>query len=417
MVAGQCRRYIGLFTGSFEVTAQGLRPHHATPTKQWLMSQLQACISGVVIEPGTHFAAFDFLLLVVAVTNTQACQLEAGKRVAQLTAKVPALLLHIDIRHCTMFFIMVMAVGMLVGQQPVAIVLLRVGRAEITALANETGAQGEAVSVVVEAFLPVRRTGNLVLVGLTLGALGTHRKITAAGGNAKYTGAFIGDAVGTQLQLAFIAFLRYVGRHLAVNDIDHASNGSAAIQQGRRPFQHFDSFGQQRLADHRMIRADGRGVEQLHAVAQHLHPRPIEATNDRPRDTGTETAGVHARQALQRFPQRRLSAHHQLLPFHDGHRHRHLMALLAKTAGADDHGIKFDRISGPGSRNHSQADSPGKGVTFQFHVILQGNDNCLARQPCKAAENLSCYIVTFKYFKQEPLLPHAGVWKSSEQVA
>ena len=52
------------------------------------------------------------------------------------------------------------AIGVLVGQQPVAVVLLTVGGADVATLADEAGAQVEAVGVVVGAFLLVRRAGD-----------------------------------------------------------------------------------------------------------------------------------------------------------------------------------------------------------------------------------------------------------------
>jgi len=72
------------------------------------------------------------------------------------------------------------AIGVLVGQQPVTVVLLTVGSADVAALADEAGAQVEAVGVVVGAFLLVWRTGDFIGVGLALGALGADGEVAAA---------------------------------------------------------------------------------------------------------------------------------------------------------------------------------------------------------------------------------------------
>src|SRR5690606_28955278 len=112
------------------------------------------------------------------------------------------------------------AVGMFMGQQPVAIVLLGIGCAEVTALTDETGTEGEGICVVIGADLLVRRAGDLVFVGLALHAFSTHGKVAAARCKTKQACAFVGGTVGTQLQFTLIALLGYPSRHLAV---DHRS--------------------------------------------------------------------------------------------------------------------------------------------------------------------------------------------------
>ncbi len=89
-----------------------------------------------------------------------------------------------------------MAIGVLMGQQPVAIVLLTVGGADVTALADEAGAEIEAVGVVVGTFLLVRRTGDFIRVGLAFGALGADSEVAAASSDTEHPGTFVGDAVG-----------------------------------------------------------------------------------------------------------------------------------------------------------------------------------------------------------------------------
>ncbi len=136
------------------------------------------------------------------------------------------------------------AIGVLMGQQPVAIVLLTVGGADVTALADEAGTQIEAVGVVVGAFLLVRRTGDFIRVGLALGAFGAHGEVAAASGDAEHPCPFVGDAVGTQLQLAFVALLRHAGGDLLVDHVDHAADGAATVEQGCRPLEDLDALGQ-----------------------------------------------------------------------------------------------------------------------------------------------------------------------------
>ena len=90
VVAGQRLRHVGLLAEGFEVATQGLCPEHAAPAEQRLMGQLQAGIGGVVVEASAHFPAFDLLVLVIAVADTQPCQFKARQRIAQLAAQIPA---------------------------------------------------------------------------------------------------------------------------------------------------------------------------------------------------------------------------------------------------------------------------------------------------------------------------------------
>ncbi len=214
VVAGQRLRHVGLLAEGFEVATQGLCPEHAAPAEQRLMGQLQAGIGGVVVEASAHFPAFDLLVLVIAVADTQPCQFKARQRIAQLAAQIPALLPHVDVGHAAVFVVVIMvvvivivaaampiaavgvAIGVLVGQQPVAVVLLTVGGADVAPLADEAGAQVEAVGVVVGAFLLVRRAGDFIGVGLTLGTLGADGEVAAAGSDTEHPGTFVGDAVG-----------------------------------------------------------------------------------------------------------------------------------------------------------------------------------------------------------------------------
>ena len=215
VVAGQRLRHVGLLAEGFEVATQRLRADHTAPAEQWLMGQLQACVGGIVVEAGAHFPAFDFLVLIVAVADAQPRKLESRQRIAQLAAQIPALLAHVDIRHAAMFVMIMLvvivviimatavpvaavgvAIGVLMGQQPVTVVLLTVGSADVAALADDAGAQVEAVGVVVGTFLLVRRTGDFIGVGLALGALGADGEVAAAGSDTEHPCPFIGDAVG-----------------------------------------------------------------------------------------------------------------------------------------------------------------------------------------------------------------------------
>jgi len=124
-------RYIGLFTAASKSRRKGFAPpHHAhAKPKQWLMSQLQRVHQVAWLsKPGYPLSRLRISsLLVVAVTNTQACQLEAAEAASPSHREVPALLPAYRYKALHHVFIDGHGLsGMLVGQQPVAIVFCSV---------------------------------------------------------------------------------------------------------------------------------------------------------------------------------------------------------------------------------------------------------------------------------------------------
>src|SRR3546814_12360314 len=58
--------------------------------------------------------------------------------------------------------------------------------------------------------------------------------VAAASGDAEHPCPFVGDAVGAQLQLAFVALLRHANGDLLVDHVDHAADCAATVEQGCR---------------------------------------------------------------------------------------------------------------------------------------------------------------------------------------
>ncbi|MNV43056.1 hypothetical protein D3C71_1347590 [compost metagenome] len=165
-----------------------------------------------------------------------------------------------------------------------------------------------------------------------------HRQVASAAGQREGTCFFTRAGVGAQLGAALVALLRDGSGDLAVEHIDHAAHGAVAVDQGRGAAQHFDLRGQQRLGHHGVVGADGGGVVQLGAVAQHLDARAVHAPDDGAAGTGAEVAAGDAGLTVQRFAQGGLAAAHEFIAFQHGDRRGHLIGAQLQAAGRDGDG-------------------------------------------------------------------------------
>ena len=106
--------------------------------------------------------------------------------------------------------------------------------------------------------------------------------------------ALVAGGVAAQFEAARHRFAFASRRDAAVDGIDDATDRAAAEQQRRRPLEHFDLVGEQRLDRDRVVRAQVRHVERAGAVEQHQHPLAGQAANDRAAGLGAEIARSHA---------------------------------------------------------------------------------------------------------------------------
>ncbi len=226
-------------------------------------------------------------------------------------------------------------IGMLVRQQAILAILTAVGQAHIAAISDPAQPQRRGLGLVVSPFLRGRRTGNVVGVSLALGTLDARRKLARAQGQADCAGALIGNGVAAQVNLTLIAALGNVGRYATVDQVDHPTNGTAAIQQGRRPFQHLNPLQQRGIGGHRMVRADSRGIHHVCPIAQHPYPRPIQAADHRAAGAWPEVAGLYTRQRLKAVCQPGLALIDPLVPLQHGGRLGHAIGGLFQCRSTD----------------------------------------------------------------------------------
>ena len=129
--------------------------------------------------------------------------------------------------------------------------------------------------------------------------------------------------------------LRDMARNARVDDVDDAADRRGAEQQHRRPAQHLDPLGGERVDRHRMIDAGRGGVEAADAVGEHPDAVALEAAQHRPRGARAEGGGGNAGLPGERVADRRPQLAGQLLAAH----HRAAgedVGAVAGEAGDDD---------------------------------------------------------------------------------
>ena len=145
--------------------------------------------------------------------------------------------------------------------------------------------------------------GGVVVVLIAIHAVSVQHQCTVGAGgiNAGHRGAPAVDAVVAQFGAAFEGFVERALSDAAVDDIDHAADRAAAVQQGRRAFQDFDLVGEEGLDRRGVVLTDGGHVLTAQPTGQHANARAVEAADDRTTDASAEVGALHARQLAQRF--------------------------------------------------------------------------------------------------------------------
>ena len=117
-------------------------------------------------------------------------------------------------------------------------------------------------------------------------------------------GLLVVDGIAAQFGAALQWLVGNAFRNAAVDHVDRAADGAAAVEQGGRALQYLDLFGQERLDADCVVDADRRHVAGAQSVAEHLHARTVEAAHDRPADAGAEIRRLHAGQLVDGLAQR-----------------------------------------------------------------------------------------------------------------
>ena len=230
--------------------------------------------------------------------------------------------------------------AVVVARQAVAGGLAGVGGAQVTPVAHPRQAHAAGVGAVKAARhfaggLAIGRPAfaHPVVARVARHAFYVHGQVASAAGQRERPCPLARAGVGAQLSAALNALLRDGGGYLAVEHVDHATYGAAAIHQRRGAAQHFDLRGQQGLGRHGVVGADGGGVVQLGAIRQHLDAGAIHAANDGAAGTGAEVAAGDAGLAAQCFAQRGLAAAYEFVALQHGGGRGHFIGAQLQAAG------------------------------------------------------------------------------------
>ena len=134
--------------------------------------------------------------------------------------------------------------------------------------------------------------------------------------------------------------------------IHHAAHGAAVEDRGRAA-QNLDLSGAEGIGSDLVVGADGRHVVHTETVVQHLHPRPVEAPDDRAPRAGGESAGLDAELGVQSVAEVGGLVAAQAVSAHDGGRlgQLDLAAILKRLRGDDDR--RQRSLLSPGSSAHA----------------------------------------------------------------
>ncbi len=194
--------------------------------------------------------------------------------------------------------------------------------------------------------------GRVVAVGAGPEAVGMDRDVLRTRVHRPGDEAAVVDAGIAGGDLAGIAARRDEGRHAVVLGRDHAADRLAAVAQRRRPADHLDPVGDQRVDRHAVVLAEFRDVLDADAVLLDPDPAVVEAADDRAAGrAGRVGRGRDAGPVHQRVAEGARLLAGDLLARH--HRHRR--------EGVDGHGQDPGRQARIGRRLRSGLDRARRG--------------------------------------------------------
>ena len=108
--------------------------------------------------------------------------------------------------------------------------------------------------------------------------------------------AQVGRGIGGGGSVDMHRFVRNAQRDAAVDDIDRAADGRAAIEQAGGAAQHLDPVGGQRVDGDRVVGGGVGSIDRADAVGEDPHSLALEAAQHGARGAGRKTGGRHAGQ-------------------------------------------------------------------------------------------------------------------------
>jgi hypothetical protein len=136
--------------------------------------------------------------------------------------------------------------------------------------------------------------GDGDVVGLGAQAVDLDCGGGVAGEGGDDTRALAGGRFVAQLRAARERRSGRGGWDAVVDDVDHAADGGAAVEQRRRTAQYLDALDQEGFDTDAVIGADAGGVKRAYAVVEHANAFAAEAADDRATGAGAEVSAADA---------------------------------------------------------------------------------------------------------------------------
>ena len=150
-------------------------------------------------------------------------------------------------------------------------------------------------------FLKRCSAGNFVVIAVAFEAVYVDGKLLGAAGVGEGRLVFVGNAVVADGEGAALFTGR---RHAVVDNIDHTTNSTRAVEQRGGAAQNFNLLGSAGLSGYHVVGADPRGVADVQAILGNQHARAVKAANNGAAGNRTKITGVHAHFIFQGFAQR-----------------------------------------------------------------------------------------------------------------
>lgn len=190
--------------------------------------------------------------------------------------------------------------------------------------------------------LGVGVVGDGDVVGGRAGAVYLHGETVRAGSGGEDAGALVGGGFVAEFRDPAEGRIGRGGRNAVVDDVDDATDGGAAVEQGRRAAEDLDALDEQRLNADVVIGTDVRRVEGTDAVFQHAHAFAAETADDRPAGAGPECGAAQAGRGGEGCAERGGGAATEFIAGENGSALGELEGGFAIQTGGDDEGIEIE---------------------------------------------------------------------------
>ncbi len=202
------------------------------------------------------------------------------------------------------------------------------------------------------------KAGDAEIVGFAAKGIDVKDDCAAlAGLEREIDHATAGELIGRAAEAHFGGAAQGLGGQIGLDavrdDIDHAADGAAAVEQRRGTADDLDALDEKRLHAYGVVGACHRGIERADAVFEQTDPISAQPADDRPAGAGTKRGGVDAGLGRERFTEGGLLFQQQRAVAEDGRRLGEVHLVAREGRGRGDELVEGDdavRVRGSGGR-------------------------------------------------------------------